>query len=125
MQDNNSAFCFLQIIMILFFNRSQSSVPLNDTVLEKPPTNRQDKAPKAKVCRDDAAAPVKPPKDQPPTGSNIFLAFNSNGFLFVCFLFLKSLMMLGVNALMQYSEIRMLELTECFELINLSLRLFK
>lgn len=57
----------------LFSNRSQGSTPLNDTVSDKPPTNRQDKGPtKAKPSRDDAA--IKQPKDQPPTGLNIFLS---------------------------------------------------
>ncbi|CAK9324632.1 unnamed protein product [Citrullus colocynthis] len=46
--------------------RSQGSTPLNDTVSDKPPTNRQDKGPtKAKLSRDDAT--IKQPKDQPPT----------------------------------------------------------
>ncbi|KAA0050788.1 rop guanine nucleotide exchange factor 12-like isoform X1 [Cucumis melo var. makuwa] len=49
----------------LFSNRSQGSTPISDNIAEKPPMSRQDKGPKAKLSRDDAA--IKQPKDQPPT----------------------------------------------------------
>ncbi|XP_022998074.1 rop guanine nucleotide exchange factor 12-like isoform X1 [Cucurbita maxima] len=45
---------------------NQGSTPPNDTVSEKSPTNQPDKGPpKAMACRDEA--PIKQPKDHPPT----------------------------------------------------------
>ena len=57
---------------VLFSNRNQGLDPPNDGGLDKSSANGPDKGPKSKPSRDDAA--VKQPKNQPPTGSDIFLS---------------------------------------------------